>query len=74
MNDLIKAMNINGVTNLIINKIDVLGKVGIFKSIVNGVEYTYETMEEMEESISDEIRMSGLSPKEIIFSKTPLSI
>jgi hypothetical protein len=28
----------------------------------------------MEESISDEIRMSGLSPKEIIFSKTPLSI
>jgi adenylosuccinate synthase len=74
MNDLIKAMNINGVTNLIINKIDVLGKVGIFKSIVNGVEHTYETMEEMEESISDEIRMSGLSPKEIIFSKTPLSI
>jgi adenylosuccinate synthase len=74
MNDLIKAMNTNGVTNLIINKIDVLGKVGIFKSIVNGVEYTYETMEEMEESISDEIRMSGLSPKEIIFSKTPLSI
>jgi adenylosuccinate synthase len=74
MNDLIRAMNINGVTNLIINKIDVLGKVGIFKSIVNGVEYTYETMEEMEESISDEIRMSGLSPKEIIFSKTPLSI
>jgi adenylosuccinate synthase len=74
MNDLIKAMNINGVTNLIINKIDVLGKVGIFKSIVNGVEYTYETMEEMEESISDEIRMSGLSPKEIVFSKTPLSI
>ena len=74
MNDLIKAMNINGVTNLIINKIDVLGKVGVFKSIVNGVEYTYETMEEMEESISDEIRMSGLSPKEIIFSKTPLSI
>jgi adenylosuccinate synthase len=74
MNDLIKAMNINGVTNLIINKIDVLGKVGIFKSIVNGVEYTYENMEEMEESISDEIRMSGLSPKEIIFSKTPLSI
>ena len=74
MNDLIKAMNINGVTNLIINKIDVLGKVGIFKSIVNGVEYTYETMEEMEESISDEIRMSVLSPKEIIFSKTPLSI
>ena len=74
MNDLIKAMNINGVTNLIINKIDVLGKVGVFKSIVNGVEYTYETMEEMEESISDEIRMSGLSPKEIISSKTPLTI
>jgi adenylosuccinate synthase len=74
MNDLIKAMNINGVTNLIINKIDVLGKVGVFKSIVNGVEYTYETMEEMEEAISDEIRMTGISPKEIVFSKTPLSI
>ena len=74
MNDLIKAMNINGVTNLIINKIDVLGKVGVFKSIVNGVEYTYETMEEMEEAISDEIRMAGISPKEIVFSKTPLSI
>jgi adenylosuccinate synthase len=74
MNDLIKAMNINGVTNLIINKIDVLGKVGVFKSIVNGVEYTYETMEEMEEAILDEIRMADISPKEIVFSKTPLSI
>lgn len=72
--DLIKAMNINGVTNLIINKIDVLGKVGVFKAIANGVEYTYETMEEMEELISDEITLAGLSPKEIIFSKTPLSI
>jgi hypothetical protein len=51
-----------------------LGKVGVFKSIVNGVEYTYETMEEMEEAISDEIRMAGISPKEIVFSKTPLSI
>ena len=74
MNDLIKAMNINGVTNLIINKIDVLGKVGIFKSIINGSEYTYQTIEEMEEAISDEITMNGLSLKEIVFSKTPLSI
>ena len=74
INDLTKAMNINGVTHLIIHKIDVLDKVGVFKAIINGTEYTYESMKEMEEAISDEVRMGSMYNKSVVFSKSPLSI
>jgi adenylosuccinate synthase len=74
INDLNKAINLNGVTHLIINKIDVLDKVGVFKSIVNGEEKTYESMDDMETSIEDEINLGTLTVKSITFSKTPLSI
>lgn len=73
-NDLVKAMNINGVTHLIINKIDVLGEVGIFKIISNGTERTFDSMEEMEMNIIDEVALNNMTYKEIIFSKSPLSI
>ncbi len=74
INDLNKAINLNGVTHLIINKIDVLDKVGVFKSIVNGEEKTYESMDDMETSIQDEINLGTLTVKSVTFSKTPLSI
>lgn len=74
LNDLAKAINLNGVTNLVINKIDVLDKVGVFKAIVNKNEMSYESLEEMEESIIDELNLITNNKFEIIFSKTPYNI
>lgn len=74
LNDLAKAINLNGVTNLVINKIDVLDKVGVFKAIVNKNELSYGSLEEMEEGISDELTLITNNKFEIIFSKTPYNI
>jgi adenylosuccinate synthase len=74
LNDLAKAINLNGVTNLVINKIDVLDKVGVFKAIVNKNELSYGSLEEMEERISDELTLITNNKFEIIFSKTPYNI
>jgi len=74
INDLAKAININGVTHLIINKIDVLDSVGAYKAIVHGQETKYESLGEMEESINEELSPLTTQKFEIIFSKTPYNI
>jgi adenylosuccinate synthase len=74
INDLAKAININGVTHLIINKIDVLDSVGVFKAIVNGVEKDYNTISEMQESILDELVLLTNKKFDITFSTTPYAI
>jgi adenylosuccinate synthase len=53
--DLIKAANINGVTHLIINKIDVLEKVGVFKLVDHGKEYEFENSQDMSNYIDDQL-------------------
>jgi adenylosuccinate synthase len=74
INDLAKAININGVTHLIINKIDVLDSVGVYKAIVNGVEKDYNTISEMQESILDELVLLTNKKFDITFSTTPYAI
>ena len=74
LDDLIKAININGVNKLIINKIDVLEEVGVFKTILGGKEFTHESKSEMEENISDIINMFCMSVENITFSTTPFDI
>lgn len=74
INDLAKAINLNGVTHLIVNKIDVLDSVGVFKAIIHGQEKTYESLGEMEESINEELSLLTSHKFEIIFSKTPYNI
>jgi adenylosuccinate synthase len=74
INDLAKAININGVTNLIINKIDVLDSVGVFKAIVHGQEKTYESLADMQFEIIKEIRLLTNKEFDLIFSTTPYTI
>ena len=74
LDDLIKAININGVNKLIINKIDVLEKVSIFKSIMGGHELTHNNREEMEEYIKDIIHLYCTSVTDVTFSTTPFDI
>ena len=74
INDLIKAININGVNKLIINKIDVLEEVGVFKSIIDGKEKTYLNSSDMEEHIRNVINSKCQCVEEITFSSTPYGI
>lgn len=65
-----KAININGVTNLVINKVDVLRKVGEQKIIRDDDIYKFATMELMENYIRENLKrgitVSFSSSKEII--------
>lgn len=70
LNDLQKAININGVNKLIINKIDVLGSVGVFRSIINNEEIRHGDIDDMRKFISNNLKIDG----EIIFSTTPFDI
>jgi adenylosuccinate synthase len=70
LNDLQKAININGVNKLIINKIDVLGSVGVFLSIINNEEIQHGDIDDMRKFISNNLKIDG----EIIFSTTPFDI
>jgi len=74
LNDLIKSIQINGVNKLIINKIDVLESINIFKTIYNGLELSHDNRKHMEEFIEDAIYTSCPSVESIIFSTTPFDI
>ena len=74
MNDLIKAMNINGVTNLIINKIDVMEKVKTFKLKENGNLLTFNDKRLFKGFIIQYLVKECSTLKEVTFSESPYEI
>lgn len=74
MDDIIVASNINGVTQLIINKLDVLQQLNTFKLVHFGVEYIFNNCEEFEEYIKDNIRLYCPTVESVKFSVTPFDI
>ena len=72
--DLVKAANINGVTDLIINKIDVLDKIGVYRVIDFGVEKVFGNMKDMMEYIDDQITIYTDSVLNVRFSMSPFDI
>jgi adenylosuccinate synthase len=72
--DLVKAANINGVSHLIINKIDVLEKVGVFKLIDQGREYTFDNVQSMMDHIDDQLTIYSDGILDVKFSTTPFDI
>ena len=74
MDDLIKASNINGVHTMIINKIDVLEKLGQFNSIVGGSVVSHQSRNDMEKFIQDVIYKNCPTVREITFSVSPYDI
>ena len=70
LNLLQKASNINGVTNLIINKVDVLEEVGEYRLILDQQILDFDNSNEMKEfitqNISDEVEVVFSSNKETI--------
>lgn len=73
MDGVIKAANINGVTDLIINKADILEQVGVFKYIHNNTLHEVSTLKEFTSQIND-ILYQNTDIEEITWSMTPNGI
>lgn len=74
LDNLIVASNINGVTNLIINKIDFLDKVNYYCLIHHGKEMVFSSKIEFVKYIEENLYENCLITDEIIFSQTPYDI
>jgi len=74
LDGVIKAININGVTELIINKLDIMDKVGVFKMVKNGNLAQYETMERFKAEVESTIYLHTTSVQRIVWSTTPNGI
>lgn len=70
---LIKAININGVTDLIINKLDILMNLGIFK-LIHHSEISFNDEEHFKKYIKDIIKTHCPTIQKINFSVTPYKI
>ena len=74
LDGVIKAININGVTELIINKLDVMDKVGVFKMVRNGKLVEFDTMDKFKAEVETTINLYTSSVQRIIWSTTPNGI
>ena len=72
MDGVIKAININGVTELIINKADILEQAGVFKYVYNETLHEVSSLEEFQKAINS-IIMDNDGPH-IKWSMTPNGI
>jgi len=70
---LIKAININGVTDLIINKLDILMDLGIFK-LIHHSEISFNDEEHFKKYIKNIIKTNCPTIQKINFSVTPYKI
>lgn len=69
LDDLIKAANINGVTHMVVNKVDVLESVGKFVLVINGEEKTFQNKEFFKIFFDHMIRHECPLVREVIFSE-----
>jgi len=75
LNFLKKAININGVTHLVFNKVDVLEDVGEFALYENGITKHFDSTGDMCEVIRANVYQNKQKHiKEVFFSRTPYSI
>jgi adenylosuccinate synthase len=73
--EVIKAMHINGVTNVIINKADVLEEVGQFAIIANdGKSIRFSNIEVFEQFVNETLMYYSIYDIDIKWSKTPYGI
>jgi adenylosuccinate synthase len=73
LDGVIRAVNINGVTNLIINKADILEKVDAFRFVHNEILHYYYTLSEFKEAV-DKIINENTGVVQITWSMTPNGI
>lgn len=71
---IIKSIHINGVTTLIMNKLDVLESVGVFKMFLDDKLEIFETSDDFKKKIQNIIMERCQSVATIIFSTTPYGL
>ena len=71
---LIKAININGITDLIINKLDILMDLKIFILLMNNSEVSFKDEEHFKKYIKNIIKTNCPTIQKISFSLTPYGI
>jgi len=69
MDDIIKAANINGVTDLIVNKVDVLEKVGFYKLIYDDIVFEFKQKNKFIDWFKSIVTKNCPMVKNIIFSE-----
>jgi len=74
LDDMIKAININGVTDLIINKSDVLQEIGVYNLYLNKQIKSFDNVSDFIMFIEKIITTNCLSIEKITFSTTPYDI
>lgn len=74
LDDIIKAININGVTDLVINKIDILTELNIFKIYHENALYDFDNEEVFKYFIMYNIKSLCPTIENIIFSNNPHTI
>ncbi len=68
------AINISGTTHVIISKVDILEKVGVFQFLYLGKTFKFNSLSEMTEQLSGFITSNCPLVKNIIYSDNPYSI
>ena len=71
LDKLVKAIQISGVTDLVISKVDILEKVGLYKFIYNNSIHNFINLDIMKQSITKIINSNCSLVKNIIFSDNP---
>lgn len=74
IDDIKKAANINGVTDLIINKIDILAKVEKFTIIEDKNEISFDTQKSFEDFVTKTLLNECPTLSNVIFSESPNKI
>ena len=68
------ALQISGTTHVIISKIDILEKVGVFQFLYLGKTFKFDSLPEMTEKLSEFITSNCPLVKKIIYSDNPHTI
>jgi adenylosuccinate synthase len=74
LDDVIKAMYINNVTDLIINKIDILEQIGVFVCISNDKRYTFNSADEFKRFVEETITNNYLHSHNVVWSSSPETV
>ena len=74
LNFLKKSININGVTHLVFNKVDVLEEINNFALYEFNQKREFESMKDMENFVDHRVHKKSHYLKEIHFSRTPHAI
>ena len=73
LNELIKSIRVNGVNKLVVNKCDVIDKLGIYRLYYDKQSLEFDTLESMKDYISTVIN-KVIGGVEIIYSSSPYNL